>query len=504
MNIDNDSGLIGSGPSGDGGAGDTSLEAGPAPVESGFEAGPAPVNSGLTGGPAPVTGAGDAVRLGEAGEVADIVNRARNRQDGFSYDGERAIADRPNWEAHESKQLYAFATVNNVPGSAEEIGSSWGRHGTTLQQVSEDLYATISELGTAWVGQASGAAQGALVGIANSSSQAADAARAMGNRLSQQAAAAAELKKMPRPEEFDPASETANMLAMGPAAMVKDMKEKFDQARAVKAQQVQYLNTYTAAMSEVDNSTPSFGPESLGLKSSTNSGGTHVSSVGGPGPVGSVGSGGGIGPVGGGRADGFALHGGPAAQQQAPNAPQAPQQPAPQAPQSPAAQAPAQGASAAAGQAAAPASSAASGLGAVAGGAALAGGGAALAGRALSKGSKTSASEKEQDAEGATTAQAQQAAQPAASVQQPQNTGMPGAGGVIGGREAAAMSPAATPMGGGMGGMGAAGAAAGNGQGEEEHTHASFLIEADPDDVFGANQATAPPVLGAWGPDDEE
>nr|WP_183650968.1 hypothetical protein [Prauserella isguenensis] len=455
----------------------------------------------MTGGPAPVTGPGDAVRLGGAGEVADIVSRARNRQDGFSFDSERAIADRPNWEAHESKQLYAFATVNNVPGSAEEIGSSWGRHGTTLQQVSEDLYATISELGTAWVGQASGAAQGALVGIANSSSQAAEAARAMGNRLSQQAAAAAELKKMPQPEEFDPASETANMLAMGPAAMVNDMKEKFDQARAVKAQQVQYLNTYTAAMSEVDNSTPSFGPESLGLKQSTNSSGTHVSSVGGPGPVGSVGSAGVAGPMGGGRADGLSLHGGPA-HQQAPNAPQ--QQPAPQAPQSPAAQAPAQGVSAAAGQAAAPANSAAGGLGAVAGGAALAGGGAAVAGRALSKGSKTSASEKEQNAEGATTAQAQQAAQPAASVQQPQNTGMPGAGGVIGGREAAAMSPAATPMGGGMGGMGAAGAAAGNGQGEEEHTHASFLIEADPDDVFGANQATAPPVLGAWGPDDEE
>ncbi|GAA1200124.1 hypothetical protein [Prauserella alba] len=493
MNIDNDSGLIGSDLSGDGAA------------EPTLDGGPAPVDSGLQGGPAPVAAAGQAVRLGEAGEVSDIVSRARNRQDGFAYDDERAIADRPNWAAHESKQLYSFATVNNVPGSAEEIGSSWGRHGTTLQQVSEDLYATISELGTAWVGQAAGAAQGALVGIANSSSQAAEAARTMSQRLSQQAAAAAELKKMPQPEEFDPASETANMLAMGPAAMAKDMKEKFDQARAVKAQQVQYLNTYTAAMSDVDNSTPSFGPESLGLKQSTNSGGTHVSSFGGPGAVGSIGSGGVAGPAGGVRGvEGFAAHGG-AAHQQAPQAPQQPASPAPQAPQQPAAQAPAAGASSAAAQAA-PSGPSAGGLGAVAGGAALAGGGAAVAGRALAKGSKTSASEKEQHDEGATSAQAQQTAQPAASVQQPQNAGMPGAGGVIGGREAAAMAPAATPMGGGgMGaGMGAAGAAAGNGQGEEEHTHASFLIEADPDDVFGANQATAPPVLGAWGPDDEE
>lgn len=502
MNIDNDSGLIGSDLSGDGASG-APLESGPAPVDAGLEAGPAPMNSGPHGGQAPIAGAGQAVRLGEAGEVSDIADRARGRQDGFSYDGQRAIADRPNWEAHESKQLYAFATVNNVPGSAEEIGSSWGRHGTTLQQVSEDLYATISELGAAWIGQAAGAAQGALVGIANSSSQAAEAARAMGTRLSQQASAAAELKKMPRPEEFDPASETANMLAMGPAAMAQDMKEKFDQARAVKAQQVQYLNTYTAAMSEVDNSTPSFGPESLGLKQVTNSGGTQISSAGGPGPVGSVGSVGAAGPMGGGRGvEGLAAHGGPAHQQ----APQQPAPQAPQAPQAPAAQAPAPGVSGAAAQAA-PSGPSAGGLGVAAGGAALAGGGAALAGRALAKGSKTSASEKEQDAEGSTTAQAQQAAQPAASVQQPQNTGMPGAGGVIGGREAAAMAPGATPMGGGMGGMGgmgAAGAAAGNAQGEEEHTHASFLIEADPDDVFGANQATAPPVLGAWGPDDEE
>lgn len=488
MNIDNESGLIGSDLSGDG-AGSAPLETGPAPMESGSQGGPAPLNQSA--------GAGEAVRLGEGGEVSEIVGRARGRQDGFAFDDQRAIADRPNWEAHESKQLYAFGTVNNVPGSAEEIGSSWGRHGTTLQQVSEDLYATISELGTAWIGQAAGAAQGALVGIANSSSQAAEAARAMGTRLSQQASAAAELKKMPRPEEFDAGSETANMLAMGPAAMVKDMKEKFDQARAVKAQQVQYLNTYTAAMSEVDGSTPSFGPESLGLKRAADSGGTQLSSAGGPGQVGSVGSVGAGGPMGGARgAEGFAAHGG--AHQQAP---QAPQQQAPQAPpQQPAAQAPPAGVSGAAAQAA-PASPSAGGLGAVAGGAALAGGGAAVAGRALAKGSKTSASEKEQDAEGSTAAQAQQPAQPAASVQQPQNSGMPGAGGVIGGREGAGMAPAAAPMG---GGMGAAGAASGQGQGEEEHTHASFLIEADPDDVFGANQATAPPVLGAWGPDDEE
>ncbi|OLT48435.1 hypothetical protein BJF85_12705 [Saccharomonospora sp. CUA-673] len=441
-------------------------------------------------------GGGNAVHIGDTGGVADLVSRARGRSDGFLTDDLRAITDRPNWHAHESKQLYQFATVNNVPGSAEELGSGWGKHGTQLQQISEDLYSTISELGNAWIGQAAGAAQGALVGIANSSSQAAEAAQAMGQRLSQQASAAAELKKMPAPEEFDPAQETAQMLAMGPAAMAKDMKEKFDQARAVKAQQVQYLETYTSAMSEVDNSTPSFGPASLGLKPTATTGGTAISSFG---PVSA-----GPGAMGGGAASVDTLgagHGGAA--QGAQHQPAPHQAPAPQTPQAPAAQAPTGGGAAGTAMPAAPAASS-SGLGVGAGaaalGGALAGGGAAVAGaRALSKGSKTKA---EQTSDGDSTgAAAQQAAQPAASVQQPQSAGVAGANGLIGGRDAA-MAPAATPMGGGMGAAGAG--AAGAGQEEEDHKHASFLIEADPDELFGANQATAPPVLGAWGPDDEE
>jgi len=47
-------------------------------------------------------------------------------------------------------------------------------------------------------------------------------------------------------------------------------------------------------------------------------------------------------------------------------------------------------------------------------------------------------------------------------------------------------------MGGGMGG------GAGRGQGGEdiEHKVASYLVEPDPDDVFGTDQKTAPPVIG--------
>ena len=49
---------------------------------------------------------------------------------------------------------------------------------------------------------------------------------------------------------------------------------------------------------------------------------------------------------------------------------------------------------------------------------------------------------------------------------------------------------------GGAGGM--AGVPGGRGQGDddEEHQRPSFLVEGDPDAVFGTDEMTAPPVIG--------
>ncbi|PXY31177.1 WXG100 family type VII secretion target [Prauserella muralis] len=443
---------------------------------------------------------GTPVKLGDNAEVSDIVQQARGRADGFLYGDDRAIGDRPNWASQDSQQLYRYATVNNVPGTAEEIGQTWSGHSTSLREASENLYNAISELGAAWIGQGAGAAQGSLVAIANSSAQASEAADTMSQRLKQQAAAAAELKKMPQPQEFDPAKETAAMLAGGPAAMTKDMKEQFDAAREVKAQQVAYLEAYTAAMSEIDGSTPSFGPESIGLKPGGNASGLNAGGVGSVGSYGMPGGAGFAGPFAGlgstpaiggpGGADnavaasglGQGAHGGP----QHAGGPSSPVHGAPAA-------GPAQGATTGSGQAAA---AAGSGGGLSAGqalGAAVAGGALGLGGaKALAKGAR-SGSTKQSSSE--TSASANQQAASAASVQ-PQNQGMVAPGGTIGGGAQQA------PMGGApMGGMGAG---AGQQEQEKEHTHASFLIEPDPDDAFGATVATPPPVLGAWGPDDDE
>lgn len=433
---------------------------------------------------------GTHVRLGDSGEVADIVEKARSRPDGFQYGDDRAIGARPNWEAQDSQQLYRYATVNNDPGSAEEIGQGWSAHSTQLHQVADDLYSAISELGAAWLGQGAGAAQGALVAIANSGAQASEAANTMSSRLAQQAAAAAKLKTMPQPKEFDPAAATAAMLAGGPAAMVNDMKPQFDEAREVKAQQVAFLEAYTAELAEIDNSTPSFGPESLGLKPVAGGADRGIGQVGDLGSYGMPGAAPASAapvPTVAGLDEGVAASGfaGGAAGTPAHAPGQGPAQP-------PAAAAPGPAAASGAGHAGmAPPPGGAGGPSAgQALGAAAAGGALGYAGaRALSKG-RRSGSTKQQSSE--TAASANQQA-PQAAPAQPQGPV------VQGGPVGAGQTPPAA--GAPMGGMGAG---ATGGDEEKEHTHASFLIEPDPDATFGATESAAPPVLGAWGPDDEE
>ncbi|MGH3517070.1 MAG: hypothetical protein ACRDQ7_06550, partial [Haloechinothrix sp.] len=209
-----------------------------------------------------------------------LVASARSGRDDFDFGDDRAIVNPPNWHSQESTQLYQGAISNNDPGSVDATGHAWMDHGNELEQVAGDLYNAIAELGGAWIGQAAGAAQASLVGIANSSGIAGDAARTMGSRMVEQAAAAAEVKKMPAPVEFNADRAMTALLAGGPAAMTADMKAQSDAAKDVKAQQVAYYNAYTAAMSAVDSKTPSFGPESLGLKPMAGNGGPGGPSVG--------------------------------------------------------------------------------------------------------------------------------------------------------------------------------------------------------------------------------
>ncbi|MEV5720352.1 hypothetical protein AB0L41_41265 [Amycolatopsis mediterranei] len=457
------------------------------------------------------TDPGSLVPLGDNSASQNIVENARGSAGGFDMGSDRAIANPPNWNAQESQQLYAGAVNNNDPGTAEATGQAWAHHGSELKQASDHLYNAIAELGNAWVGRGAAGAQGALVAIANSGSQASDAAHTMSDRLARQASAAAEVKKMPAPKDYDPNQAMAAALAGGPAALIADQKAQSDAANDVKAQQVAFFNAYTQAMSEVDNSTPSFGPESLDMKPTASHNSVSFNAVNNVGSSGSVdalpGAGNAIFASG---AAGFGGHGGAFGAQHAgvvgPNGGHG--------------GVPGAGTAAGFGQDAAALGSDGAG-GSVAAGAGTttgaghvtsgagqpggsnplgkigmglglggaAGGLGALASRALGAGSKSGAKKSENDT---TLASAQ--GQSAASAQAPQQ-GVVSSAGTIGGQTPPPMNPA------GMGGMAPQSA---QGEQDAEHTHASFLIEADPDEAFGANQATPPPVIGAWSEDDED
>ncbi|MEV6441178.1 hypothetical protein [Amycolatopsis sp. NPDC051716] len=461
--------------------------------------------SNTTPGP---TEQGSLVPLGDNSASQNIVESARGRSDGFDVGDDRAIADPPNWSAQNSNQLWHAACDNNEPGTAEATGHVWAHHGTELKQASDHLYNAIAELGNAWVGKGAAGAQGALVAIANSGSQASEAAHTMSDRLHRQSTAAAAVKQMPQPVVFDPKMTMELALAGGPAALTDDQKVQFDAANDVKAQQVAMFNAYTQTMSEIDSSTPSFGPESLGMKPTASHNSLSFNAVNSVGSTGSVdalpGAGEAIFASGG---AGFGGHSGAFGAQHAgvvgPNGAHG---------GVPAAgfgaDAATLGSDGAGGTAAgmggtttgaghvAPAggqSGAGNPLGKIGMGLGLggaAGGLGALASRALGAGSKSGAKKSENET---TLASADGQGQSAASAQAPQQ-GVVSSAGTIGGQTPPPMNP-------GMGGMAPQGA---QGERDDEHTHASFLIEADPDEAFGANQATPPPVIGAWSEDDED
>ncbi|KZB83336.1 WXG100 family type VII secretion target [Amycolatopsis regifaucium] len=434
------------------------------------------------------------VQLGDSGQSENIVASARGRSDGFEVGADRVITNPPNWEnAPTSQDLWNQANIGNDPSTATALSQTWSSHGSQLSQASNDLYNAISELGAAWIGQGAASAQGALVAIANSGSQASEAAVTMSDRLQKQADAATKVKLMPKPTDYSPEKAMGQALAAGPLGMVTDQKPLADQDKEVRAEQARFLEAYTKEMSEVDSSTPSFGPESLGMKPTATHNSASFSGVG------NVGGGINPGAVSGtpvlagthgyggvqGAQHAAAVHGGPDSGVFS----QAGYTPA--APASGVAAGPGAGVSSGSGvpmSSPAPSAGGGNGLGQALTAAALGGGLGYAGAKALGQGNKSGAKETDStDAAATDNAPAQSAASQAVPQQ-----GIVSSSGTIGG----AATPPMQGMGGGMG-MGA------QAEQEEEHTHASFLIEPDPDDAFGANEATPPPVIGAWTEDDD-
>jgi len=461
---------------------------------------------GTDGGSAGAGSWGGGTVLGDNSVARSLVATVQAGDGDFRFGSDRAITNPPNWHSQRSTELYNSAVNNNDPSSAQASSQDWIAQAAELKEVSDQLYQAITELSAAWVGNGAGAAQGALAEIASSGAKAGSAAKVMGQRMEQQSQAAAEVKKMPPPKEFDNEQALKAILAGGPAAMAADMKEQHDEAEEVKAEQVRYFNSYTNAMSEVDSSTPSFGPESIGLGAPGDSRASAPSAFAGGNVVPQAMPGSATEPTamrvdtaGGGGASGLgagsAAPGGAGQQvvgsNPVPGGSTVSADPTPPSP----------------GQAV-PAAAGGGGHAAL-GGAALAGGLAAVGG-GLAAGKQTGAVRKDGDdlvgqeepdeaEDDIELDEGAESSSSATEVASSESVAAPMAqSGVGSGMSAQAGAGGSAPMGAPMAG-GAAGAGAGS---DQEHTHSSFLIEPDPDDVFGAGQSVAPPVIGEWSDDE--
>ena len=173
---------------------------------------------------------------------------------------DRALGDTPNWDAFDSAQLYDFATRNNSPSTADDLGRAFNTGGNSLADAANGLFDAVTRLDGAWSGVAADSARDALAPLARAAGQAGQTAQMMGVQMSRQSLAATEVRKLPPAQTFDQQQSLNAMLSGGPAAMQADLKAQKDAAEAVKREQISYLATYTKAMSAVDAQTPSFVP----------------------------------------------------------------------------------------------------------------------------------------------------------------------------------------------------------------------------------------------------
>lgn len=188
------------------------------------------------------------------GQASELASEVRIGDD-------RAITSTPNWAGMDSEALYRAATANNNPSTADVLGRSFNEGGNRLADSANRLLGAVDKLRSAWTGNSAETAQQALTLVARSAGQAGATAQYMGTAMAQQAAIAEEVRKLPQPVEFDKGAAMREAMASpDPAAALADLQVKEEQAESVRREQISYLTAYTNSMRQIDARTPSFVP----------------------------------------------------------------------------------------------------------------------------------------------------------------------------------------------------------------------------------------------------
>jgi hypothetical protein len=167
-------------------------------------------------------------------------------------------ADKGDWWGYTSHELYVFATDCNSPEMVTTAVDQWWSKANALRDTSTALLNDVGGVMSTWRGVAADKARAILEPLALWSGAAAGNADRLRQNLRKAGDAAAHLKGMPRPvEEFNLQAELDIALAGSPAAAA-DLNARQLQAQAVKAEQVRYLEQYEATMAAVYDALPDF------------------------------------------------------------------------------------------------------------------------------------------------------------------------------------------------------------------------------------------------------
>lgn len=404
-------------------------------------------------------------------------------------------ASNADYRGEEHPQLKQYLEEAD-PGQITEVSDGYHRVKQTLTEVSDILKRAVSNSQHHWEGDAAENARGFLTGLSGHAETNAGNAELASLALNDQAEAAQTAKSnMPEPVEFNLKSEIGNLFTKNPFDMADNASavwEKWGKHNEAKEQAAQVMTTYDSNAHQSASRQPMFAepPEfnSQGGSVSKPSGSVEMGSgvttpsgsVGGP-----VGTGGGsyaapTGPSGNAYNPAANLTPGPVTSggRTDPSAYQLPNQRGGYDFTNP------RGGSRNTNNAAGFGPMPMGGMGGMggAGGAGAGGvgrgmGGAGGMGRGFGPGGSSSG------------------AAPGAGAASGAAKGM-GAGAASPGAAAAAGSGSAGARGAaGVGGMGA-GRGGGKGEDDQGHQRPTYLVEADPDSVFGTDERTAPPVIG--------
>lgn len=167
------------------------------------------------------------------------------------------MSNQPNWQCMSSTELYAAAKSGNSPERMVQVGNVWATGTRQMFGVNDDLTRMIEQSG-AWSGPAADSARAALQPLAEWSAVGSRFATELSSAALRAAEAADEVRKLPPPQEFHLGQSIRTTLSGAPLAMSSDVKALRDAAEAVKGEQLRYLAAYTSAMNAIRDSMPTF------------------------------------------------------------------------------------------------------------------------------------------------------------------------------------------------------------------------------------------------------